>query len=346
MYTLIFLGAVSFLFAFLLTPLVRDVFRRWGIVDHPGDGRKIHTLPIARVGGVAIALACVLAFGLLYVVKLNAGHLVWDSWRDVIRLLPAACLVFVVGLFDDIFGLKPIQKLLGQLAAAGLAFWGGVHVQTFGGHAVAHWLALPVTIGWLVICTNAVNLIDGIDGLATGVGLFATSTTLIAALLQQNVTLAMATVPLAGALLGFLRYNFNPATIFLGDSGSLFIGFLLGCFGILWSQKAATILGMTAPLIALSVPLLDTALAIGRRFIRKQSIFGADRGHIHHRLLDHGLTPRKVALVLYAFCGFGAVASLLMMNQNFAGMVVIIFCIVAWIGVQHLGYIEFGIAGR
>ena len=169
---------------------------------------------------------------------------------------------------------------------------------------------------------------------------------MIAALLQNNIDLALAVVPLAGCLLGFLRYNFNPATIFLGDSGSLLIGFLLGCYGVLWSQKAATILGMTAPLIAFSVPLLDTGLAVFRRFLRRQPIFEADRGHIHHRLLDQGLTQRKVALTLYACSAVGASCSLLMMNKNFAGAVILIFCLMSWIGIQHLGYIEFGVAGR
>ncbi|MCE0483268.1 MAG: hypothetical protein LV479_03405 [Methylacidiphilales bacterium] len=157
----------------------------------------------------------------------------------------------------------------------------------------------------------------------------------------------IAVVPLAGALLGFLRYNFNPATIFLGDSGSLFIGFLLGCYGLLWSEKSATMLGMTAPLMALAIPLLDTSIAIVRRFIHRQPIFTADRGHIHHRLLDRGLTPRKVALLLYAFCALGAICSLVMIASTSAsGIVLVVFCAVTWIGVQHLGYVEFGTAGR
>jgi UDP-GlcNAc:undecaprenyl-phosphate GlcNAc-1-phosphate transferase len=183
--------------------------------------------------------------------------------------------------------------------------------------------------------------------LATGVGLFATVTTLIAALLGKNVPLAMATIPLAGALLGFLRYNFNPASIFLGDCGSLTVGFLLGGYAVLWSQKSATLLGMTAPLMVLAIPLLDTALAIVRRYLRGQPIFGADRGHIHHRLLARGMTPRRVALVLYAACGLVAALSLMAsMWQNFTGLILVLFCALTWIGVQNLGYTEFGTAGR
>jgi UDP-GlcNAc:undecaprenyl-phosphate GlcNAc-1-phosphate transferase len=159
----------------------------------------------------------------------------------------------------------------------------------------------------------------------------------------------MATVPLAGCLLGFLRYNFAPATVFLGDSGSLVIGFVLGCYGIIWTQKSATLLGMTAPVMALSIPLIDVGLAIVRRFLRRQPIFGADRGHIHHRLLDRGMSPRQVAIVLYALCSLVAVFSLLYSqshNNQVASVIVLVFCAVAWMGIQYLGYAEFTFAGR
>jgi UDP-GlcNAc:undecaprenyl-phosphate/decaprenyl-phosphate GlcNAc-1-phosphate transferase len=158
--------------------------------------------------------------------------------------------------------------------------------------------------------------------------------------------LVMATMPLAGCLLGFLRYNFNPASVFLGDCGSLSIGFFLGCCGAIWSQKAATLLGMTAPLMAFAIPLLDAALAIGRRFLRNQPIFGADRRHIHHLLLDRGMTPRRVALLVYGICGLAAICSLLQSADHFGGMVIVLFCVAAWVGVQNLGYSEFGLAKR
>src|SRR5207248_2457378 len=168
------------------------------------------------------------------------------------------------------------------VGAACLAYWAGVHVLGVGGFSTHGWWSLPLTIMWLVGCSNAFNLIDGMDGLATGVGLFASFTMLAAALVQNNAPLALASAPLVGALLAFLRYNFNPASIFLGDSGSLTIGFVLGCFGAIWSQKSATLLGMTAPVMALSVPLLDTGIAVVRRFIRRQPIFSPDRNHVHH----------------------------------------------------------------
>lgn len=345
MYSLAFLTVVSVISALLLTPVVRNVFLHFNVLDRPNI-RKVHDHAIPRVGGVAIALAYLVAFGSLLIAGSQGGHIVWAARAAISRLVPAALFIFAVGLLDDLRTLSPWTKLTGQIAAASLAYAAGVHVRGFSGLNISEPWNFFVTVGWLLLCTNAVNLIDGIDGLAAGVGLFASVTTLIAALLQGNVELALATTPLAGALLGFLRFNFNPATIFLGDSGSLLVGFLLGCFGVLWSQKSATILGMTAPLMALSIPLIDTTLAIARRFIRRQPIFGADRGHIHHRLLDRGLTPRKAALVLYACCAAGAICSLAMMNQRLHGSVIVIFCAATWIGIQHLGYIEFGLAGR
>ena len=346
MYSVLFLGVLSFLLALILTPLVRNRFRQWGVVDRPNVERKHHDHPVPRVGGIPLFVAYLCSFGLLALTPLSAGNIVAGALPFALRLLPAVLIVFATGLLDDLVSLKPWQKLVGQVAAAGAAYWAGVHVQAFGGHHFAAWWSLPLTLLWLVLCTNAVNLIDGVDGLAAGVGLFAAFTMLLAALLGNNFPLAIATVPLVGCLLGFLRFNFNPATIFLGDSGSLFVGFLLGCYGVLWSEKSATILGMTAPLMALAIPLLDTALAIVRRFLRNQPIFAADRGHIHHRLLDRGLTPRKVALVFYALCSVAAVFSLCMASRHFEGLVVILFCAAAWIGIQHLGYVEFGVAGR
>ena len=258
-------------------------------------------------------------------------------------------MIFAVGIIDDLFGLKPWQKLIGQLAGACLAYFSGVRVLDVVGFSTQDWWSLPVTVLWLLTCTNAFNLVDGMDGLAAGVGLFATLTIFIAALLHGNTALAMATFPLAGCLLGFLCYNFNPATIFLGDSGALLIGFLLGCYGVIWSQKSASLLGMTAPMMAVSIPLIDVALAIARRMIRRQPIFSADRGHIHHRLLDRGLTPRRAVLVVYAICSLVATISLLQSlshNDRISGVIILIFCAVAWVGIQYLGYAEFSIAGR
>ena len=341
MYPILFLAISSFVCCLILTPLVRICFRRWGFLDHPNDTRKLHSSAVPRVGGIAIAASYLAALALLLAFPLpGAGA---ASLRFICQIMPAAGLIFAIGLLDDLIGLSPWQKLFGQTAAAALAYWTGVRILGIGGFSTNGWWSAPLTILWLVACANAFNLIDGVDGLATGIGLFATLTMFVAALLEHNTALALATVPLAGALRACLRYNFNPASIFLGDSGSLSIGFLLGCFGVIWTQKSATLLGMTAPLMALSIPLLDTGIAIARRFLRRQPIFSPDRNHIHHRLLARGFSPRMVALLLYSVGGVAAVFSLLQsrLQHKHGEVIMVLFCAAAWIGIRHLGYKEF-----
>ena len=346
MYLILSLGLIAFVLSLVLTPLIRDIFRKMGMVDVPDGGRKHHTEAVPRVGGIAIALSYLVAFGVILFLPFNYRNRVAQALPDIGTLLLAAGIVFAVGLWDDLRGLKPWQKLAGQLAAAALAYSGGVQIHFASGTVADSYLSFPLSIIWLIGCTNAFNLIDGLDGLSAGVGFFATITMLLAALTQNNIELILVTMPLAGSLLAFLRYNFNPASIFLGDCGSLLIGFMLGCFGTLWSQKSVTILGMLAPMMAMAIPLLDTGLAIVRRFLRHQPILGADRGHIHHRLLDRGMTPRQVALILYGICGLVAIFSLLqnVVEHQFSGLIVVLFCMAAWVGIQHLGYVEFGMA--
>jgi len=349
MWILFDLGSIAFLAALLLTPWVRDFGLRHGLVDTPDSARKIHHRPVPRLGGLAVVAAYSLALAFILVapyrnLQIDIPHAV----RGALALMPPAIVIFLTGLLDDLVGLKPWQKLLAEMGAAVWVYYNGVRVVVFRGTEIELWLSLPLTVLWIVGCTNALNLIDGMDGLASGVGFFASATTLVAALTHQHVELALVTAPLVGALLGFLRYNFNPASIFLGDCGSLTIGFLLGCYGALWSHKSAAILGLTAPLMALAIPLLDVALSILRRFLRGRPVFSPDRGHIHHRLIDHGLTPRRAVLLLYGVCGLAAIFSLLqdLGNQRFGGLIVVLFCAAAWMGIQHLGYAELGIAGR
>ncbi|HKD06967.1 MAG TPA: MraY family glycosyltransferase [Bryobacteraceae bacterium] len=340
---------VAFLLALVFTPFVRDLSKRTGLVDRPDGGRKRHSDEIPRLGGVGVILAYVIALSFVSIAPYRNINIDVEAGRETaLALMPAALIVFGTGLFDDIRTLRPWQKLIFEIIAAVLAYRAGFGVYALRGHELSPWISLPVSVFWLVGCTNALNLIDGMDGLAAGVGIFATLTSFVAALIHGSLDLAFVTAPLVGALLGFLRYNFNPASIFLGDSGSLLIGFLLGCFGTMWGQKSATAIGMTAPLIALAIPFLDTGLAIARRYLRAQPIFAPDRSHIHHRLLDQGLTPRRTALMLYGICGICAGLAILqdVAHTGYGGLVIIIFCAGAWMGVQHLGYAEFGITSR
>jgi UDP-GlcNAc:undecaprenyl-phosphate GlcNAc-1-phosphate transferase len=348
MFSLGITSGVAFLLALLVTPVWRKLCRRLGWVDRPDGDRKLHSVPIPTAGGVAVLVAYLGAHCILILSPLSGKLLVHAGMPVTWRILPGVLLVFAIGLIDDLLGVKPWQKLAAQFIAGYAVYLAGIEITSVAGLQIPAWLGLPMTLLWLAGCSNAFNLIDGVDGLATGAALFATLTILVGALLHSNFALALATAPLAGALAGFLWYNFNPASIFLGDSGSLTLGFLLGCFGLIWGQKSTTILGMTAPLMALALPLLDTVIAIARRFLRGEPLFRADAAHIHHRLLARGFTPRKVVLLLYGACGAASVLSIVssMAWGQFKGLVVLIFCGAAWVGIQHLGYAEFGATRR
>ncbi len=343
--TLFSLTGIALLFSLILTPAVRLLAVRCGLVDLPG-ARKVHVKAIPRIGGVAVFASY---FGSCLLIALLCDHVlpgmpgVFSAIRSI---APATLLIFSIGLLDDIFTLKPWHKLAVQVLAACLVISAGVHVGEsyfFFGHP---WLARAASLAWLLLCTNAVNLIDGLDGLAAGIALLATMTTLIASLMSGNLELTIAAAPLAGALIGFLVFNSNPASIFLGDSGSLVLGFMLGCFSLLWSVKSATLLGMAAPLMAVSVPLIDTTLAVVRRFLRGQPIFSSDRSHVHHRLLTLGLTHRRAVLLLYSA---GAIASVLSLSLLWARshgemLVLLAFVSLVLLGVEKLRYPELNAA--
>ena len=338
---LLWLAGKAFLIALILTPIVRDTFRSYNMVDRPGH-RKVHAYPIPRVGGIAIAIA----YGACLIPGMGAQP---EFTAPLWKLLPGVVMVFLTGLVDDFFPLKPILKIAGLVAAASLVFWNGLHIGDLAAQPLPLWLDYPLTVFWLLLTSNALNLIDGLDGLCAGMGLMATLTLFAAAWLRHNHPLENATLPLAGALLGFLCYNINPATVFLGDSGALLIGFLLGCYGMIWTQKSATLLSMLVPLLALSIPLLDVSLSVIRRFLRNQPIFGADRRHIHHRLLDRGFTARQAVWVLYLFAALAASLALLSsspLGGRYQGFVIGLFCLAALIGVRQLRYSEFDIAGQ
>lgn len=337
MLSLLLLAVVAFASSWLLTPVVCAACRRAGLLDQPDRQRKMHQAAVPRLGGVVLAVSYLLSFVALLAAPHSFGaDMLRPYLGTVLALAPSAVIVLATGLLDDLYGLSPRFKLTFEGAAAVLAVAAGLTI----GDA---WWSAPATVLWLVAAANAFNLIDGVDGLATGVGLFATLTMLAAALVNGNHGLALATAPLAGCLLGFLRHNFEPASIFLGDGGSLTLGFLLGCFALIWGYKSTAAVGMTAPLILLFLPFLDVTLSIVRRFLNMKPIFGADRGHIHHRLLALGWRPRHVALVAYAACGLAATVSLVHSSAPplYGACVVGAFALLVWVAVARLGYAEF-----
>ncbi len=340
---LLWLTGEAFLIALFLTPIIRDISRSFNVVDRPGV-RKVHIYPTPRVGGIAIAAA----YGIALFASGGAGAgaaSVLPAWK----ILPGAVIVFLTGLTDDFFNLKPLVKLLGLTAAAVVVFMNGLHVGDLATHPLPIWIDCPLTVFWLLLTSNALNLIDGLDGLCAGMGFVSTLTMFAAALLHGNMGLAFMTLPLAGALLGFLCHNSNPATVFLGDSGALLIGFLLGCYGMAWTLKTSTLLSMIVPLLAMAIPLLDVSLSVVRRYLRNQPIFGADRGHIHHRLLDRGLSARQAVFVLYLFGGLAAAFALLAsspLGGRYQILIILLFGGVVFVGIQQLRYSEFEFVGR
>jgi len=328
----------AFIVSFVLAPVVRDVFRSYNVVDRPGR-RKVHAYPIPRVGGVPIAIAYVLSL-----VSLRGPGSVFPAhWLPTI--LSGALIIFLTGLIDDFLNLKPVVKLIGQIAAAVVAYASGLRIDYLGSIPLPVWLSLPITVFWLLLTTNALNLIDGLDGLCAGIGFWATISFFAVAWINNATVLAFTALPLAGALLGFLFFNFNPATVFLGDSGALLIGFLLGCFGIIWTGHGVTATGIAVPLLALGVPMLDLGLSIIRRSLKGQRIFSADRGHIHHRLLDRGLSVRRAAMLLYAVGIVGGIAGLLLTwsggSAALRWMIIAAVALAILAGIRNLRYAEF-----
>jgi UDP-GlcNAc:undecaprenyl-phosphate/decaprenyl-phosphate GlcNAc-1-phosphate transferase len=344
---------LSLLFSFVLTRYVRDFATRRGWVAIPSQERHLHASPLPRLGGVAIFLSfslTVLAAALLasYIPRLHAAF----SARTLLTILVPASLVFLLGLYDDLYTIGPYSKFAVQSLAATMLFMGGLRILNvpvlFGEHQLPWFVGLPLTILWVLAITNAFNLIDGLDGLAAGSALFSTLVAFVVTLLNGYSLVTVMTIALAGAILGFLRYNFNPATIFLGDSGSLFIGFLLSALALAGAQKAPTIVAVAIPVVSFGLPILETSLSILRRLISGRPVFTADREHIHHKLLQHGLTHRQVVIVLYGVSAVFALLSLFLLwpTGSSLGLVLAVLGIGIWIGVQRLGYLELGELGR
>ncbi len=266
----------------------------------------------------------------------------------LLRIYVPACLIFCLGIYDDLRGAGPYLKFTVQAIAAAMLFAGGMRVLDlpliFGSHALPWFVGLPLTVLWVVAVTNAFNLIDGLDGLAAGSALFSTMVFFIVSLVTHSGLGALMSVTLAGAILGFLRFNFNPATIFLGDSGSLFIGFMLSALALAGAQKAPTFVAVAIPVVSFGLPILETMLSIVRRLISGRPIFTADREHIHHKLLQMGFSHRQVVIVLYAVSAMFAMLSLFLLwpTGSTLGLVLAVVGTGIWLGVQHLNYLEFG----
>jgi UDP-GlcNAc:undecaprenyl-phosphate GlcNAc-1-phosphate transferase len=345
---------VSALAAFVITPLLLRVLLANGVYGHSRIREGVEHNPVPRLGGVAVCVATTAAILLALPFSGRGAGLGLDRPATFfVGLLLASWLVFGAGVVDDLYNLPPKTKLLAQLAAALIAWQAGFRIEQFTllGTVDLHALSLPVTVLWIVGVTNAFNLIDGLDGLATAIALVALSTTLAISVALGNLAAALVCAALAGALVGFFRYNFRPARIFLGDSGSLFVGFMLAVLSVHGATKSATAVLTVVPILVLALPLLDTGLAILRRWLRGRPIFGADERHLHHRLLAIGLTRTRAAVLLFVLAAGLAMFGVMLF---FAPQRAVVYIAVAGgvgctalllIGIKRLGYHEFVEAG-
>jgi UDP-GlcNAc:undecaprenyl-phosphate GlcNAc-1-phosphate transferase len=303
MRTYIIAFVLSLLASVVLTRLIRDAALRWNLVDVPTGGRRIHKRPIPRLGGLAIIAA--------FAVPL-IGLLSWDNrlssalFADralLISLVGGGGIILLAGIIDDLRGIRSLAKLAAQIAAALVVYQAGVRIEAvsvpFFSPVLLEYLSLPVTVFWIVLVTNALNLIDGMDGLAGGVTVLAGGTLMIMSGIEGNILAALLLCCLVGATLGFLVYNINPASIFMGDTGSLSLGFLLALVSIHSSQKSYTLFSIVAALLVLGLPIFDLTMAVVRRFLSGRPIFAADQHHIHHILLRKGLSQSQSVILLF-----------------------------------------------
>jgi UDP-GlcNAc:undecaprenyl-phosphate GlcNAc-1-phosphate transferase len=267
--------------------------------------------------------------------------------RLILSLLLPALMIFLLGLYDDLFSVGPWAKFAVQVMAAVAVFLAGFRVielpLVFGNRSLGFAGSLAATVFWVLLITNAFNLVDGLDGLAAGSALFSTLTVVVISLMNGRVMIGLIGLALAGAILGFLRFNFNPATIFLGDCGSLFIGFVLSVLALVGAGKSSTVVAVAIPVVSFGLPILETGISVVRRFLSGQPLFAPDRHHIHHKLLERGLTQRQVVVILYGVSAVFGLLSALLLYPGGPTVGVVLFVIGAGIliGVQHLNYPEF-----
>ena len=289
---------VAFLLSFSSTPAIIALAHKLNAIDVPKDNRRIHKKPIPLMGGLAIFYGFVISlicFGVLD--------------RETIGIILGCSIIILTGIFDDIKNIKPITKLLFQLLAASVVVCCGVRIE-FLTNPLSNWIGSPqillspwmsisLTIIWIVGICNAINLIDGLDGLAVGVSTISAFCMLALTLISNDMNVAIIAASVAGAALGFLPYNFNPAKIFMGDTGSLFLGFVLACISVQGLLKQSAVITFAVPVLILGLPIFDTAFAILRRIASGKSPMSPDRGHLHHRLIDHGFSQKQAVAILY-----------------------------------------------
>lgn len=335
-YIIAFMAALAV--SFITTPYIKKLALKIGAIDVPKDERRVHDKPIPRLGGLAIYIA--FAAVILALVPYSP---------KMIGILAGATVIVILGVVDDIRPLPSKLKLLVQVAAAVILVASGVRVEwvtnpfdNVDGMAYLSYFSYPISIFWVVGVTNTLNLIDGLDGLAAGIASIASLSLLAVSVMNGHPVVVIYTAALAGAAIGFLPYNFNPAKIFMGDTGSTFLGFVLAAISIEGAIKGAATLAIAIPILALGLPIFDTTFAIIRRAVNGKPIMEADRGHLHHRLLALGLSQRQVVFTLYAVSAFLGLGAIVITQDNPVKSIAVVGFVIATmvLAMSQMGFQE------
>lgn len=325
---------LAMLVSYILTPYIKKLAFKIGAVDRP-DNRKVHKRIMPRLGGLAIYIAFMIGC-------VASLELTWD----VCGILLGGTLIVALGVADDVYQLPAKVKLLGQIAAACVLVAFDIRIEwvnnPLGGYIYLDMLSIPWTIFWVISFTNVVNLIDGLDGLAAGVSAIASLTVILVAIQMGYFHVAILTAALAGGIIGFIRYNFNPATIFMGDTGSMFIGYMLAAISVYGAVKTAATIALIVPAIALGLPILDTAFAIMRRYANGRPIFQPDKGHLHHRLLAQGMSHKEAVLFMYGITAVLCIGAVLWaeMDGFYAALIIAVIMTAVAVGAKKIGILN------
>ena len=327
---------ITFAFALALTPVTIKLAHKFNLVDIPSDNRRIHKKPMPRIGGVAIVVSMFLGFLIYYIFTKNIESIALD--KKFFGYAIGAFIIALMGIIDDIFNLRARYKFFFQLAAGIVIYAFGIRITGFKIPFIYtdiinfEWIDFPVTLTWVIGITNAVNLIDGLDGLAAGISsISATALLIIFIATSASLDAIIITAVLVGATLGFLPYNFNPAKTFMGDVGSNFLGFTLSIVSILGFAKGYTIIAILIPILALGVPIFDTLFAMVRRFVKGQPMLKPDGAHVHHRLLKRGLNQRQAVLLLYAITSALCILSVVMISADIWKLLLLILALICFV---------------
>ncbi len=321
---------VAFVFTFASVPAAKIVAGKIGAIDVPRDARRMHKKATPRLGGIAVF------FGFLVSLLCFC-----EITKDLIAVLVGAIIIVILGIIDDSRGLSAKVKFCVQIAAAlVVVYGGGIRIEVFTNPnlfsdlqvlQLSRWVSVPFTVLWIVAITNAVNLIDGLDGLAAGISSIAAVSLVFVAILVGEAKIALIALIIAGACFGFLPFNFNPATIFLGDTGSTFLGYMLAVLSVQGGFKSYAVITFAVPLLILGLPIFDTAFAILRRLFTGKGIMTPDRGHIHHKLVDMGFSQKQTVFILYAISGVLGLTAVVLAESGAMRALVLLICVLIFV---------------